>query len=262
MLPYQTLEEAALAVGRNLTMAEKVWFNYSAHKSDFLLYSHNVLFLFLVLSSFPLPYAFIELSQSEVMAKFKVQTKIKRSFSDMFKSYTNAVKKYAGIVSPLILVGYPALKEVSSQLVVYLLIEDYTHYWFHRLLHSKWGYEKIHYMHHEYSATIAFAAGYLHWAEFMILGLPTFLGPLLVPCHIITICLWIMLRQVEAIQTHTGYEFPWSPTKLIPFYGGAEYHDYHHYVGGQSQSNFSSVFTYCDRIYGTDKVSNRYFAIK
>ncbi|KAI4297488.1 hypothetical protein L6164_037377 [Bauhinia variegata] len=28
---------------------------------------------------------------------------------------------------------------------------------------------------------------------------------------------------------------------------------YHHYVGGQSQSNFASVFTYCDYIYGTDK---------
>lgn len=50
------------------------------------------------------------------------------------------------------------------------------------------------------------------------------------------------------------YDFPWTPTKYIPFYGGADYHDYHHYVGGMSQSNFASVFTYCDYIYGTDKV--------
>ncbi|WZZ75878.1 hypothetical protein YC2023_087248 [Brassica napus] len=50
-----------------------------------------------------------------------------------------------------------------------------------------------------------------------------------------------------------GYDFPWTLTNYIPFYGGAEYHDYHHYVGGQSQSNFASVFTYCDYIYGTDK---------
>ncbi|KAJ6714586.1 METHYLSTEROL MONOOXYGENASE 1-1 [Salix viminalis] len=49
------------------------------------------------------------------------------------------------------------------------------------------------------------------------------------------------------------YDFPWIPTKYIPFYGGADYHDYHHYVGGQSHSNFASVFTYCDFIYGTDK---------
>lgn len=52
-----------------------------------------------------------------------------------------------------------------------------------------------------------------------------------------------------------SFDFPFTPTKYIPFYGGAEYHDYHHYVGGQSQSNFASVFTYCDYLYGTDRVS-------
>jgi sterol desaturase/sphingolipid hydroxylase (fatty acid hydroxylase superfamily) len=51
------------------------------------------------------------------------------------------------------------------------------------------------------------------------------------------------------------FDFPFNPTRLVPFYGGAEFHDYHHRVGGQSQSNFSSVFTFCDYLYGTDKVS-------
>ncbi|MFS7941638.1 putative 4-alpha-methylsterol monooxygenase [Helianthus anomalus] len=49
------------------------------------------------------------------------------------------------------------------------------------------------------------------------------------------------------------YDLPWTLKKYIPFYGGAKFHDYHHYVGGQSQSNFSPIFTYCDYIYGTDK---------
>ncbi|XP_073002488.1 very-long-chain aldehyde decarbonylase GL1-10-like [Typha latifolia] len=40
----------------------------------------------------------------------------------------------------------------------------------------------------------------------------------------------------------------------IPFYGGPEYHDYHHYIGGQSQSNYASIFTYCDYLYGTNKL--------
>lgn len=53
------------------------------------------------------------------------------------------------------------------------------------------------------------------------------------------------------------YDLPWTPTKYIPFYGGPDYHDYHHYVGGQSQSNFASVFTYCDYLYGTDKVTTK-----
>ena len=63
--------------------------------------------------------------------------------------------------------------------------------------------------------------------------------------------LW--LRNFGVAIYFCRYDFPWSPTKYIPFYGGADHHDYHHYVGGQSQSNFASVFTYCDYIYGTDK---------
>lgn len=70
-------------------------------------------------------------------------------------------------------------------------------------------------------------------------------------------CFFFNLRAEIAVINVSlcRYDFPWSFTKYIPFYGGAEYHDYHHYVGGQSQSNFASVFTYCDYIYGTDKVN-------
>lgn len=50
-------------------------------------------------------------------------------------------------------------------------------------------------------------------------------------------------------------DFPFSLEKFIPFYVGAEYHNYHHYAGGKTRTNFSSVFTYCDYIYGTNKVS-------
>ncbi|KAF5182634.1 Methylsterol monooxygenase 1-2 [Thalictrum thalictroides] len=120
-------------------------------------------------------------------------------------------------------------------------------------MHCKWGYENIHRVHHEFTAPIGFAAPYAHWTEVLILGIPSFAGPALVPCHMLTFWLWMIIRQMEAIETHSGHDFPWTPTKYIPFYGGAEYHDYHHFVGGQSHSNFASVFTYCDYIYGTDK---------
>ncbi|CAN6288889.1 unnamed protein product [Urochloa humidicola] len=147
----------------------------------------------------------------------------------------------------------PSLGEMAAQLLVYFLVEDYLNYWIHRLLHGEWGYQKIHRVHHEFTAPIGFAAPYAHWAEVLILGIPSFVGPAIAPGHMITFWLWIILRQVEAIDTHSGFDFPFTPTKYIPFYGGAEYHDYHHYVGGQSQSNFASVFTYCDYLYGTDR---------
>ncbi|KAL5552235.1 hypothetical protein UlMin_002411 [Ulmus minor] len=267
MLPYHSLADAATALGRNLTAAETFWFNYSATKSDYFLYCHNILFLFLVYSLVPLPFVFIELLRCEGVDKYKIQPKVRLSFSEMLACYRDCMWMFLVVVGPLQLVSYPSVKfigvrtglplpsgwEIVLQLIVYFLVEDYTNYWIHRFLHNKWGYEKIHRVHHEYSAPIGFAAPYAHWLEVLILGIPSFLGPAMVPGHMITFWLWIALRQIEAIDTHSGYDFPWSLTKFIPLYGGAEYHDFHHYVGGQSQSNFASFFTYCDYIYGTDK---------
>ncbi|XP_034674663.1 methylsterol monooxygenase 1-1-like [Vitis riparia] len=267
MLPYKTLQEAEAFLGRNLTFPETVWLNYSANKSDYFLYCHNILFLFLIFSVVPLPLVFMELSRSSGLDKFKIQPKVRLSSADIFRCYKDVMSMFFFVVGPLQLVSYPSIKmigirtslplpsgwEILMQLAVYFMVEDFTNYWIHRFLHCKWGYEKIHRVHHEYTAPIGFAAPYAHWAEILILGIPSFLGPAMAPGHIITFWLWIALRQIEAIDTHSGYDFPWSPTKYIPFYGGADHHDYHHYVGGQSQSNFASVFTYCDYIYGTDK---------
>ncbi|KAL9246785.1 hypothetical protein vseg_020278 [Gypsophila vaccaria] len=267
MLPYKSIIDAETAINRSLTYPETLWFNYSANKSDYFLYCHNILFLFVIFSFIPLPLVFAEIVSWSNIDRYKIQPKVKLSFGEMVACYKIVMKMFFLIVGPLQLVSYPSVKligirtglplpsgwEMVSQLIVYFMVEDYTNYWIHRFLHGKWGYENIHKVHHEYTAPIAFAAPYAHWAEVLILGIPSFLGPAMAPGHMITFWLWIALRQIEAIETHSGYDFPWSPTKYIPFYGGAEHHDYHHYVGGQSQSNFASVFTYCDYIYGTDK---------
>ncbi|PIN24666.1 C-4 sterol methyl oxidase [Handroanthus impetiginosus] len=267
MLPYQTLEEAAASLGRNLTLAETLWFKYSARKSDYILYCHNTLFLLVFYTITPLPYVIMELLRTKKIEKFKLQPNVKNSLADMLDCYKKVMYSFLIAVVPLQILSYPTVKmirirtslplpsssEIFWQLLVYFVIEDYANYWLHRMLHQKWGYEKIHRVHHEYTAPIVFAAPYAHWAEIIILGFASFLGPLLVPGHMITFWLWFILRQMEAVETHSGYDFPWSPLKFIPFYGGAVFHDYHHFVGGKSQSNFASVFTYCDYIYGTDK---------
>lgn len=246
---------------------EAAWLRYSAGAHDFWLYAHNIVFLLLVYSLAPLPVALLELARPETIRKYKLQPKVRYSAGKVYACYKDVVKTFVLAVGPLQLLSYPAIKgvgirtslplpsawEVMAQLAVYFLVEDYFHYWLHRLLHSKWGYELIHHVHHEFTAPVGFAAPYAHWSEVLILGMPAFLGPAIVPGHIVTFWLWMIIRHMEAVETHCGYDFPQSPTKYIPFYGGAEYHDYHHYVGGQSQSNFASVFTYCDYIYGTDK---------
>ncbi|XP_073101894.1 very-long-chain aldehyde decarbonylase GL1-10-like isoform X1 [Elaeis guineensis] len=267
MLPFQSMGEAEAALGRNLSAAEVMWFQYSAGMHDFWLYAHNIAFLILIYSLAPLPVALVELFRPKTIHKYKLQPKVHHPASTVLQCYKNVVHTFIFAVGPLQLFSYPIIEwvgirtglplptgwEVAAQLVVYFVVEDYFNYWIHRWLHGEWGYENIHRVHHEFTAPIGFAAPYAHWAEVLILGFPAFLGPAIVPGHIVTFWLWMVLRHVEAIETHCGYDFSQTPTKYIPFYGGAEYHDYHHYVGGKSHSNFASVFTYCDYIYGTDK---------
>jgi 4,4-dimethyl-9beta,19-cyclopropylsterol-4alpha-methyl oxidase len=267
MLPFESLQEAESSLGRNLTHAETMWYKYSAHKSDYFLYCHNTIFLCIFYTLLPLPYVLLELMRSQKINRFKIQPKINNSSADMFDCYKKCMLIFVFAVGPLQVFSYPIIQfigirtslplpsgwEIFWQILVYFLVEDFANYWLHRMLHNGWGYEKIHKVHHEYTAPIGLAAPYAHWAEIIILGLASFLGPVIVPGHMVTFWLWFIIRQMEAIETHSGYDFPWSPLKYIPFYGGASYHDYHHYVGGKSHSNFASVFTYCDTIYGTNK---------
>ena len=61
---------------------------------------------------------------------------------------------------------------------------------------------------------------------------------------------WLLVRLGESVDAHSGYEFPWSPFRLIPFSASAGYHDYHHLT---SMGNFSTFFTWWDTLFGTNK---------
>ncbi|KAJ8902191.1 hypothetical protein NDN08_006599 [Rhodosorus marinus] len=143
----------------------------------------------------------------------------------------------------------PSAMELLTSQVYFFVAEDFLNYWLHRWLHSKWAYNKIHYMHHEHTAPFALSASYAHPIEVIILGIPTFTGPVILSPHLFTLWLWLMLRTYEAIDIHSGYDLPWSANKYFKFYAGTEHHDYHHF---RFSGNFASIFTWCDKLYGTD----------
>ena len=72
---------------------------------------------------------------------------------------------------------------------------------------------------------------------------------------------WVVYRIAESIDAHSGYEFPWSPFRLVPFSGiillnlvPASFHNYHH---THNVGNYATFFCFWDYIFGT---SPRYYA--
>lgn len=151
-------------------------------------------------------------------------------------------------------VPFPPVLKMAYQIAIFFFLEDTWHYWTHRALH--WGplYKNIHKIHHQYSAPFGLAAEYASPIEVMILGLGTVGSPILwcaitKDLHILTMYVWIVLRLFQAIDAHSGYEFPWSLHHFLPFWAGADHHDVHHerFIG-----NYSSSFRWWDYVLDTE----------
>lgn len=70
---------------------------------------------------------------------------------------------------------------------------------------------------------------------------------------------WIVLRLFQAVDAHSGYDFPVSLRHFIPFWSGADHHDFHHmnFIGC-----YSTSFRWWDHFMGTDSSYQRYKARK
>jgi len=144
----------------------------------------------------------------------------------------------------------PRSRDFLWQIPVFFVIEDFYFYWIHRFLHHKRVYKYVHKVHHEHKYPFGIAAEYAHPVETFFLGIGTLLGPLFFAKHMVTLWVWLFFRLLETVEDHSGYDVPWNPTNLIPFWGGAVHHDFHHKT---FEGPYSSVFTWCDWMFGTDK---------
>lgn len=151
-------------------------------------------------------------------------------------------------------VPFPSLKTMALEIGLFFVLEDTWHYWAHRLFHYGVFYKYIHKQHHRYAAPFGLSAEYAHPAETLSLGFGTVGMPILYvmytgKLHLFTLCVWITLRLFQAVDSHSGYDFPWSLNKIMPFWAGAEHHDlHHHYFIG----NYASSFRWWDYCLDTE----------
>jgi sterol desaturase/sphingolipid hydroxylase (fatty acid hydroxylase superfamily) len=157
---------------------------------------------------------------------------------------------------------FPSAWELMGQIVFFMIVEDFSFYWVHRLLHHPKLYPFIHKKHHEYYTSISVASEYAHPLEFFLGNLtPTGLGPIILGSrvHFFTLLAWYIIRVMETIDGHCGYEFSWSPFRLLPLSAGAGYHDYHH---SHNVGNYGSFFSVWDTLCGTNAQYFRFISIK
>ncbi|KAI9567001.1 hypothetical protein HD554DRAFT_2039892 [Boletus coccyginus] len=112
-------------------------------------------------------------------------------------------------------------------------------------------YRHIHKLHHKYSVPFGLAAKYAHSGEVFIFG-TSIIARLIFYYYftqnlcILTVYIWIMLHLFQAINAHSGYDFLWSLQHIIPFWLGAEHHDFHHMA---FTNNYSTSFQWCNHLF-------------
>lgn len=142
----------------------------------------------------------------------------------------------------------PSLPVIVGQVVFFIYLDDFLFYWMHRGLHTRWLYRRIHAWHHTILTPWAITGNYMHPVEFLLIGSLAMTGPLLVGAHVVTAWIWFLFRQWEAAEGHCGYEFPWTPTHLVPFSDGAMHHDFHH---AKVKGNYAGFLGWTDLVFGT-----------
>lgn len=149
---------------------------------------------------------------------------------------------------------FPSVWLMVAQIACLFLMEDTWHYFGHRLLHTPYLYKRVHKQHHKYAAPFGLTAEYAHPIEVAFTGTGTVGSPLLLAylwgnMHLLTVMIWITLRLVQAIDSHSGYDFSFSLHWYFPLWAGASHHDdHHHYFTG----NYSSSFRHWDYLLGTE----------
>lgn len=166
------------------------------------------------------------------------------------------------IVAGLLVLAWPLLRlsgihagerpdwwVILLMLAFFMVLDDFLYYWMHRWMHSnKWLLKKVHSVHHRLRNPFSLAGNYFHWLELVMTLAVALAGPILLNAHVEVLYLWLIIRQFEAADGHTGYDFPGDPGHLMPGYQGALYHDFHH---SHYQGNYAGFFNYLDRFFDT-----------
>merc|ERR1712037_123004 len=118
----------------------------------------------------------------------------------------------------------PSLDRLFLEFVAICVVEDAYFYYVHRLSHQwRWFYNKVHYLHHEWTAPTALSISYMHPLEWLIVNMSlTFVGPVLLSTHAVSTWAYYVFIFTKGVINHCGYNIP------APHVMSSTFHDAHH----------------------------------
>lgn len=238
------------------------WLNYTSETTffDFMVLK-GFLFYITLFWAVGIPYLLLDkYKKPHFLYKYKIQKNDKQdTYEKQRKKLPKTIKRvlqnqFFGTLPALVFLyiylaysGYnwaaplPNFATLIGHFVLLLLGEELCFFTVHRIMHTKYLYRKIHKIHHEYAESIGIATHYVHYLEHIFGNLlPFFFGLIVFHVHILPFCLWATIGTINAIHSHSGYNFPWASYTL--------YHEHHHY-------NFTGnygILGYLDRLFKTD----------
>jgi methylsterol monooxygenase len=261
------------AYAPSLNIVEKAWAAYYVWMQNDVLATGLMLFVIHELLYFGRSLPWFVIDCIPYFRKYKIQYQKEPDFAEQWECMKSVllshfmvealpiwgfhpICSYLGIQVD---VPFPALSKMAFHIGVFFFLEDTWHYWMHRGLHYGPFYKYIHKQHHRYAAPFGLAAEYAHPVEVALLGVGTVGIPIMWvlatgDLHMFTVYVWVALRLFQAIDAHSGYEFPWSLHHFLPFWAGADHHDDHHryFIG-----NYASSFRWWDAILDTHPKTTR-----
>ncbi|MFO0558542.1 MAG: sterol desaturase family protein [Polyangiales bacterium] len=147
--------------------------------------------------------------------------------------------------------SHPALWFVGS-LSLMLFVHDLYFYWAHRLMHTKWLYERVHLVHHKSNNPSPLSAFAFHPSEAVLEALPIFVVLLTVPVTPWAIFVFQMLSLAINVYGHLGVELTprwWLDRWTGKLFNTTTHHHLHH---RSNKYNFGLYLNVWDRLFGTN----------
>lgn len=96
---------------------------------------------------------------------------------------------------------------------------------------------------------------YAHPVEHLFSNIVPVAGIMIMGSHVLVFWLWLAIRIGEIVDTHSGFEFKYSPYSMFWWQGGADRHEFHHSHNVGCYGSFTVIW---DAIMGTDEAYNKY----